>query len=238
MMMRTFVRLSTSLAAVAALALSTATCAQAQSTASKMAGNGTYIATDPLANVRYDNRFDLSLGAAFDRMKAGPSVLQGASLGGLDLSGSYWFSKHWALEGSGRYYVGSSGVGQPNTNGVRGPFVAEQLFVAGGEWLGPHNKHGAISAHLLAGGAHFDSHTGLITNGAQGAAFYSNQIAPAAIIGGHIDLNRSPRWVFRLTPDAVMTHYTGYGISPKPYAQYDVNFAFSAGIEYKFKGKR
>ena len=49
------------LAALAALALNTGTCAQAQSTASPTAGNGTYIASDPLASVRYDNRYDLSL---------------------------------------------------------------------------------------------------------------------------------------------------------------------------------
>jgi len=28
--------------------------------------------------------------------------------------------------------------------------------------------------------------------------FYNNQISPAAIVGGHIDLNRTPRWVFRI----------------------------------------
>ena len=70
--------------------------ALAQSTAAPTAGNGTYIAIDPLARVRYDNRFDLSLGVAYGHMKAGPDALQGANLGGLDLSASYWFSKHWA----------------------------------------------------------------------------------------------------------------------------------------------
>jgi hypothetical protein len=235
--MRNSLSFSASLAAVAALAMFTGSCALAQSTASKVAGNGTYIATDPLANVRYDNRFDVSLGAAFDRMKAGPSVLEGASLGGLDLSASYWFSKHFAVEGSGRSYMGTSGAGQSNAYVHHGPFVSQYLFTAGPEWLGPHNKHGAISAHLLAGGAYFDAHLGSVTPATEG--FYSNQVAPAAIIGGHIDLNRSPRWVLRLTPDAVMTHYTGYGIlHPTSYSQYDVNFAFSAGVEYRFKGKR
>ncbi len=45
---------------------------------------GVYIQVDPLANVRYDNRYDVSLGFAYDHMKAGPSLLQGANLGGLD----------------------------------------------------------------------------------------------------------------------------------------------------------
>jgi len=38
--------------------------AQGQSTAAQTAGTGTYIAVDPLANVRYDNKYDLSLGMA------------------------------------------------------------------------------------------------------------------------------------------------------------------------------
>ena len=57
-----------------------------------------------------------------------------------------------------------------------------------------------------------------------------------AIIGGHIDLNRSARWVFRITPDAIMTWYgINYG---KKYTQTDVNFAISVGVEYKFKKTR
>src|ERR1700722_14543998 len=46
---------------------------------------GTYIASDPLARVSYDNRWDLSLGAGYDHIKAGPNLLQGGHLGGLDL---------------------------------------------------------------------------------------------------------------------------------------------------------
>lgn len=234
MVMRLQVSFSALLLAVAALVLCAGTRAQAQSTASPTAGNGTYIASDPLANVRYDNRFDVSLGMAYDHMKAGPNVLQGANLGGLDLSASYWLSKHWAVEGSGRYYLGTSGVGQQNDQGEKGPFVDEIIFTGGPEWLGPHNKHGAISAHLLAGGAHFNSHVWPLT--AETANFYNDQIAPAAIIGGHIDLNRSAHWVFRVTPDAVMTHYgINYG---SKISQFDVNFALSVGVEYKFKKKR
>ena len=233
------VRFSVSLAVTAVLALSFATRVQAQSTAAPTAGNGTYIASDPLAGVRYDNRYDVSLGRAYRHIKAGPNVLQGANLGGLDLSASYWFSKHWAVEGSGRYYLGTSGVGSvggSNTgeNLVKGPFVSEQLFVAGPEWLGPHNKHGALSAHALFGGAHFDSHD--FPQTPQTIGFYNNQVAPAAIIGGHMDLNRSAHWVFRITPDAVITRYCAN--STTNVTQTDVNFAISVGIQYKFSKKR
>jgi hypothetical protein len=59
-----------------------------------------YISVNPLANVRYDNRFDVSLAMAYDHMKAGPNILEGANLGGLDLSGSLWLTRHWGAEGS------------------------------------------------------------------------------------------------------------------------------------------
>jgi hypothetical protein len=214
-----------------------------QSTGSQTTGNGTYVVIDPLANVHYDNKWDVSLGLAYDHMKAGPTLLQGSNLGGLDLSGSFWFSRHWGLEGSGRGYAGTSGAA-PNTfqnsNGqnetIQGPFVAQYLFVAGPEWLGPHNKHGALIAHALFGGAYGKFEQDLRGQPPSLVAFYNDQVAPAAIIGGHIDLNRSPQWVFRITPDAVMTRY-GINYGPKT-TQTDVNFAISVGVEYRFKEKR
>jgi hypothetical protein len=244
MMMRLSVRFSASIVAFAAVALCGGKCAQAQSTASPTAGNGTYTPGDPLAGVRYDNKFDVSLGAAYAHIKAGPPPLhEGANLGGLDAEASYWFSKRWAVEGTGRAYVGTSGAyhginpyGPSNTspNLVEGPFVSQYMFAAGPEWLGPHNKHGAISAHALVGGSRFDSHTGTLPDSA--VSFFNNQTALAAIIGGHIDLNRSPRWVFRITPDAL---YTRYGINYGNQATYGYwNFALSVGVEYKFKAKR
>jgi hypothetical protein len=209
--------------------------AQAQSTATRTAGNGTYIASDPLSSVHYDNRYDVSLGMAYDHMKAGPTLLEGSNLGGLDLSASYWFSKRWAVEGSGRGYVGTS-VAAPNTVDINGPFVAQYLFVAGPEWLGPHNKHGALIAHALVGGAYGHFEQDLRGSSPEVTGFYNNQVAPAAIIGGHMDLNRSARWVFRITPDAVITRY-GINYGDK-ITQTDVNFAISVGVQYKFKGKR
>ena len=208
-------------------------------TSQQTTGNGTYIAIDPLANVRYDNRYDLSVGLAYDHMKAGPTLLQGSNLGGLDLSGSYWFSRHWAIEGSGRGYLGTSGAGtggNVSTQLIEGPFVAQYLFVGGPEWLGPHNKHGALIAHAMVGGAYGEFEKDLRGLPPSAVDFYPNQLALAAIIGGHIDLNRSAQWVFRITPDAVITRYAiNYGTK---YTQTDVNFAISVGVEYRFKTKR
>jgi hypothetical protein len=198
-------------------------------------GNGTYISTNPLAGVNYNNRFDVSLGMAYDHMKAGPNLLQGSNLGGISLSGSYWLTKRWGLEGSFRPYFGTSGAGT-NALNIKGPFVSEYFFTAGPEWLGPHNQHGDLIAHVLVGGVKGDFEKDLRGAPPSTVAFYNNQIAPAVIMGGHMDLNRSARWVFRITPDAVLTRYgINYG---SKFTQTDINFAISVGVEYKFPKKK
>lgn len=238
-------RFTVSLAAAAVLALGAAICAQAQSSSSSTstqptpgqtaAANGAYVSTDPLANVRYDNRYDLSLGMAYDHMKAGPTLLQGSNLGGLDLSGSFWLTKHWGVEATDRTYVGTSGAGVNSAN-IKGPFVSEYFFTGGPEWLGPHNKHGDVIFHTLFGGVYGDFTKDLLGHPASFVDFYNNQFAPAAIIGGHLDLNRSEHWVFRVTPDTVFTWYSLD--APQTGRQTDVNFAISVGAEYKFTKRK
>lgn len=194
-----------------------------------------YVSIDPLGKVRYDNRYDLSLGMAYDHMKAGPTLLQGSNLGGLDLSGSYWLTRRLGIEGSGRAYVGTSGAG-PNPYNIQGPFVSQYLFVAGPEFLGPHNKHGALIAHAMFGGAYGNFEQDLRGHPPSVVDFYNDQLAFGAIMGGHFDLNRSAHWVFRVTPDAVWTRYsTNYG---SRVTQNDINFAISVGAEYKFSKRR
>jgi len=200
---------------------------------------GVYVATDPLGKVSYDNRWDLSLAPGYDHMKAGPTLLQGSNLGGLDMNGSFWLSHHWGLEASGRAYMGTSGAGTSTTSSggnaqdnIKGPVVKEYFFVLGAEALGPHNKHGAIFAHAMFGGVYGNFQKDLLGLPPVTVDFYNNQIAPAAIIGGHFDLNRSEHWVFRVTPDAIIKRYS---INYSPFTtSTDVNFAISVGAEYKF----
>ncbi len=194
-----------------------------------------YISIDPLANVRYDNRYDLSVEMAYAHIKAGPNLLEGANLGGLNLQGSYWLTGRWGLEGTGRAYLGTSGAA-PNPYAINGPFVAEYIFAAGPEWLGPHNKHGALIAHVMAGGAYGNFERNLRSHPTSAVGFYHDQVAPAVVMGGHFDLNRSPRWVFRITVDGLLTDYAiNWGAKNR---QIDINTAVSVGLEYKFKGKR
>jgi len=246
MVMRLQVRSFAPFVAVAFLALHAADRAQAQSAppnAPAGPANGVYISSDPLANVRYDNRYDLSVDMAYARVMAGPTLNQGSNLGGLDVTGSYWLSKHWGLEGSGRGYLGTSGAGlgdNVSTQLIKGPFIAQYIFAGGPEWLGPHNKHGALIAHVLVGGAYGEFEKDLRGLPPSAVDFYPNQVAPAAVFGGHMDLNRSAHWVFRITPDAILTMYNAPYATPTTSAGRieNWNFAISVGVEYKFKKKR
>ncbi len=247
LVMRLPVRFLAIAAAVAGLVLCAGASTEAQSSSSSQQPANVqaqdqapappeYVQVDPLANVRYDNRYDLSLGMAYDHMKAGPNLLQGSNLGGLDLNGSFWLTRNWGIEASGRGYVGTSGAA-PNSLDLKGPFVSEYFFTGGLEWLGPHNKHGALIAHVMGGGVDGIFQQDLLGKPASFVGFYNNQIAPAVIVGGHMDLNRSEHLVFRITPDAVWTRYSiNY---PPNITQNDINFAISVGLQYKFtKAKR
>ena len=245
--MRFPVSLSVSLAVLAALCV----CAGAQAPGGSSSSQSpsvqapapppepTYIAIDPLANVRYDNRFDVSLGMAYAHIKAGPILLQGANLGGVQLNGSYWLTRRWGLEGAGLATVGTSGAA-PNPYSINGPFVAQYIFAGGPEWLGPHNKHGALIAHALVGGAYGRFEQDLRGHPPSAVGFYPDQVALAAMFGGHFDLNRSPRWVFRISPDALFTRYNAnYSTNLLPAgSRINWNFGISVGVEYKFKRTR
>lgn len=198
--------------------------------------NGGYLAIDPLAGVRYNNRWDVSVLMGSAHTHAGPNLREGADLGGLDVSASYWLTKHWGIEGSGRGYLGTTGVA-PNHLNLDGLFIAEYFGLVGPEYLGPHNKHADVIVHALVGGVWGDFNTDLrgATPGPGGpAGMYNNQITLGAAVGGHIDLNRSPRWVFRVSPEALLTTFNGTSAYPRT----QWNFGISVGMEYKFKGTR
>ena len=93
---------------------------------------------------------------------------------------------------------------------------------------------------MLVGGAYGEFERDLRGLSPSAVDFYPNQVAPAAVFGGHMDLNRSAQWVFRITPDAILTRYNAPYATPTTSAGgiTNWNFAISVGVEYKFKKKR
>ncbi len=197
--------------------------ARAQYTQPTVAPNST------LANVRYDYRWELYGGFAYSHFNAGPDLVQGSNLGGYDIQAARFFTPRWAIAANGRGYFGTSGAA-PNPYGIRGPFVSEQMYLAGPEYRGPSNQHISMLFHALFGGAYGSFQSALQDqqgNPVPPAAvgFFSNQLTFGSAIGGSIDLNRSPRLVFRISPDATLTDFGSAGIHEQ--------FAISVGLVYR-----
>jgi hypothetical protein len=199
--------------------------ARAQYTQPTVAPNST------LANVRYDWRWELYGGFAYSHFNAGPDLVQGSNLGGFDIQAARFFTPRWAVAANGRGYYGTSGV-LPTAHqyGINGPFVSEHMFLAGPEYRGPSNQHISMLFHALFGGAYGDFTRGLQDQQGNPVApsavgFFNNQFTFASAIGGSIDLNRSPRLVFRISPDATLTDFGSAGIHEQ--------FALSVGLVYR-----
>jgi hypothetical protein len=188
----------------------------------------------PLSGVSYSYRWEFYGGVAYAHLTAGPQLTQGSNLGGFDADASRFFRQRWALQGSIRGYYGTSGAA-PNPYGIKGPFVNEYLFVAGPEYRGPSNEHVTTTLHALFGGAWgrfqsalYDQNDIKVPPAAVG--FYPNQVAFGSVLGGTLDLNRSPRLAFRISPDAILTDYNSSFI---PGGGLKADFAISVGLVYR-----
>jgi hypothetical protein len=187
--------------------------------------------SDTLAGVHYDYKWEIYGGLAYSHFNAGPDLVQGSNLGGFDIQAARFFRKRWAVAANGRGYYGTSGV-LPNPYGIKGPFVDEYMFMAGPEYRGPSNEHVSMTFHALFGGAHGSFESALQNQAGApvppaALGLFSNQTTFGSAIGGSIDLNRSPRWVFRISPDATLTNFGSAGIHEQ--------FALSVGVVYRLK---
>lgn len=188
----------------------------------------------PLAGVQYNYRWEIYGGMGYSHFDAGPNTFQGANLGGYDARAIWELNQRWGIGFNGRGYFGTSGVGATTDVPIHGPFVAEYMFLGGPEVRLLRNKHAAVMLHGFFGGAYGDFQHDLGGTPPQEVGLFANQFAPAAALGGSIDLNRSPRLVFRIAPDATLTDFGGNG--------YTEQFAISVGVVYrmghKFKVKQ
>ncbi len=185
-----------------------------------------------LSGVTYNNRYEVYGGFAYAHFDAGPNVLQGANLGGFDAQAARFFTRKWAAAANVRGYYGTSGA-VPNAFDIRGPFVSEHFFLAGPEYRAASNQHASVTLHALFGGVYGRFNAALINQ--QGApvdpsvvGFFNNQFAFGAGIGGSIDLNRSPRLAFRISPDATLTNFSTRG-----QGGFVQQFALSVGVVYR-----
>ena len=184
---------------------------------------------ESLKPLDYRNKYDIYGGFASSHFNAGPALIPGANLGGFDIQGTMWLKMRLGATANVRGYYGTTGV-IPNSFGIHGPFVMEHLFMAGPSIRGPKNEHAALTFHALVGGSYgvFDS---AVDNGATPASLglFNNGVTLATAVGGSLDLNRSPRWSLRISPDYLLTRFGGVSQN---------EFAISVGVLYRFRKMR
>jgi hypothetical protein len=184
---------------------------------------------ETLKPLDYRNKYDIYGGLASSHFNAGPALIPGANLGGFDIQGTLWLKMRLGATANVRGYYGTTGV-IPNSYGIHGPFVMEHLFMAGPSIRGPRNEHAALTFHALVGGSYgvFDS---AVDNGAtpQQLGLFNNGTTLATAVGGSLDLNRSPRWSLRISPDYLLTRFGGVSQN---------EFAISVGVLYRFRKMR
>lgn len=186
-----------------------------------------------LADVRYDNKYDVYGGFASYHANAGPQLLGGANLGGFDLQGTRWFSTRLGITANARGYYGTIGV-SPNPYGIKGPFIMEHMGLGGVSYRAKMGKPATLVFHALAGVDYGDfTHAlGNLPPPASGpvppaaVGLFNNQASFAMALGGSLDLNRSPQLAFRISPDYVFTNFGGIQQN---------EFAISVGIIYRLK---
>ena len=188
----------------------------------------------PLAGVRYDYPWEIYGGFAYSHFDAGPQTFQGANLGGFDARAIRELTRKWGVGVNVRGYYGTSGTepncgscagSGPNAGPITGPFVSEHMFLAGPEYRLAANEHAAMMLHAFAGTAYGNFTSGLNGVPPQNVGFFANQWAFGGAFGGSIDLNRSPRLVFRVAPDATLTNFGSSGFREQ--------FAISVGVVYR-----
>ena len=186
-----------------------------------------------LADVRYDNKYDIYGGIGSYHANAGPSLIQGANLGGFDVQGTRWLNSRLGATVNVRGDYGTTGV-RPNPYLIRGPFIMEHFGLGGVSYRVKQGHPAALTVRGLFGGAYGDFNSALGNLPAPGSGpvppatlgLFNNSATFAMALGGSIDLNRSPQLAFRISPDYVYTRFGGVTQN---------EFALSVGIVYRLK---
>lgn len=180
---------------------------------------------EPLAGVNYNYPWEIYGGIAYTHFDAGPHTLQGANIGGFDARAIREFTQRWGAGANVRGYFGTTGVGATVPINIHGPFIAQYMILGGPEYRVLYNKHAAMMLHGFIGPTYGDFQRDLGNIPPASLDLFSNQWTLGMAVGGSIDLNRSPRLVFRIAPDALLTDYGNNGLAEQ--------FAISVGIVYR-----
>ena len=96
--------------------------------------------TNPLSHVHYQYKWEIYGGFAYSHFTAGPQLIQGAALGGVDAQATRFFNTKWGVDANYRGYFGSSGSANLDL---------DQIGKSLGEFL--RSRHVDVPTALLEG---------------------------------------------------------------------------------------
>lgn len=174
--------------------------------------------------VTYDNKYDLYGGIGLQTFQAGQQLPKKMVFGNVELQATRWIGPRLGITADLRGGAGTTQV-FPNTDLSR-PLVVQYTGMGGVQFRGPKNQFAAINYHAFAGAMH-----GVFDETARQDLYvglYTNRTGPVGAIGGSVDLNRSKRIAFRLSPDLYFEHL---GDETREF------FGLSGGVVYRL-GRR
>ncbi|CAN5517799.1 hypothetical protein BH10ACI4_BH10ACI4_01310 [soil metagenome] len=182
----------------------------------------------PAAPVTYANKWEIYGGLNLMTFQAGQALPKRMNLGGGEILGTYWITKHIGLAADYRGEAGTTPVlANPYTTR---PLVYMNMGMLGAQYRGPKNQHAALNFHAYGGAAKgvFNSTTSNIPAQYNNVGLYANKTAPIFAVGASVDLNRSKHWAIRLSPDMIIEKF---GTETREF------FAISGGVVYRFGSK-
>ena len=104
----------------------------------------------PAAPVTYANRYEIYGGLNFMNFQGGQALPNRMNMGGGELLGTYWLTKHLGLGADYRVEAGTTPVfANPYVNNR--PLVYMNIGMLGAQWRGPKNQYVAVNYHGYAG---------------------------------------------------------------------------------------
>ncbi len=177
-----------------------------------------------IAGADYDNRWEVSGGFAYTRLRPGFGRLAPIDWMGGAGQATLWVRPVYGFAGSVREFS-STAVLQANPYNLKSPHVHETVFLIGPDFRVYRQPKTTVGLHLLFGGAYgvFDTDLkGVLPNA---VGLYSNQLAFSMATGASFDYNLSPRLSVRVVTDFQPTFYG---------ANTQDAFAGTVGVVYKF----
>lgn len=182
-----------------------------------------------------DHRWEIYGGVDYKPYSPGWGSGRTSPFWGLNGEAARFFTRHWAVAGTGRGYFGTAHVAEPNEYGISRPTTDEYMYMGGPEYRYERNEHINLSLHAFFGAEYNQVNGNVKTSSGEfinpeAVGLYKDQPAFASAFGGAVDFAVNDHWAVRVEPEAILDDFRSSsglgGLTP--------HLGVSAGAVYRF----